>query len=271
MLGAIIGDIAGSRFEFNNIKSKDFDLLNVMCDFTDDTVMTVAVAKALLLCKNEAVELSANAIDTMRAFGQSYPHRGYGGRFKSWLQSDDPQPYNSYGNGAAMRISPVGFFAQSEAKVKIFSNAVTCVTHNHPEAIKGAEAVAMAIYWARQNIDKKEIFNRLTTDYYPELKTPEFSYESLLKNYGWRYGSGSISCQSSVPQALACFNASTDFEDAIRTAISIGGDSDTIAAMIGGIAEAYYGIPNNIASRAKTFLPNAFISIIDEFDKVFNK
>lgn len=270
MLGAIIGDIAGSRFEFDNIKSKDFDLLNVMCDFTDDTVMTVAIAKALLQC-NHGLRLWLDEITvrTMQTFGRKYPHRGYGGHFGKWLMSDHPQPYNSYGNGAAMRISPVGFFAQSEAEVRNLSRIVTCTTHNHPEGVKGAEAVAMAIYWARQGMDKKEIFARLSENYYPELKTPELSYDNLLKNYGWHYGSGSVSCQSSVPQALACFNESTDFEDAIRTAISIGGDSDTIAAMVGGIAEAYYGIPNDIANRAKTFLPNEFIRIINDFNENF--
>ena len=267
MLGAIIGDIVGSRFEHNNIKSKDFDLLSAMCDFTDDTVMTVAIAQALLLCKNDYTKLSKIAIQTMQFYGNKYPYCGYGGHFRMWLQSDDPQPYGSYGNGAAMRISPVGFVAKSENELKQLSRTVTYTTHNHPEAIKGAEAIAMAIYWSRQGLDKKIIFDRLAKYYYPELNTPELSYENLLKNYGWKYGSGSVSCQSSVPQALACFHASTDFEDAIRTAISIGGDSDTIAAMVGGIAEAYYGIPDNIATHAKIFISNEFLKIIDDFDK----
>lgn len=265
MLGAIIGDIAGSRFEFRNIKSKNFELLNQECTFTDDTVMTVAIAKALLQCPNDTVSFGQNVVCLMQSFGRRYPHRGYGGHFASWIWNDKPQPYFSYGNGAAMRISPVGFFAKSEMEIKDYSFAATSTTHNHPFSIQGAEAVAMAIFWARQGLNKKEIFDRLAENYYPELKTPELSYANLLANYSWNYGDGSVTCQSSVPQALACFSEAVDFEDAIKTAISIGGDSDTIAAMVGGIAEAYYGIPEDIAARAKAYLPDEFIKVINDF------
>lgn len=264
MLGAIIGDVAGSRFEFDNIKTKDFDLLDTYHKrtfFTDDTVMTVAVAKAILDCDDFA-KLKDLTIKYMREFGQTYPRRGYGNHFKIWLYSRDPKPYGSFGNGAAMRISSVGFLCDSEFEVKMYSHEVTATTHNHPEGLKGAEAVAMAIFWARTGMNKQEIFDRLAENYYPELKTEQLTYNYLLENYRWGYGYGSETCQSSVPQALACFYASTDFEDAIKTAISIGGDSDTIAAMTGGIAEAYYGIPKEIEKEMIDFLPVPFAETV---------
>ena len=268
MLGAIIGDIVGSRFEFDNIKSKDFALLDRRCEFTDDTVMTVAVAKAIITCKGDLSSLADVAKDCMLELGNNYPGRGYGGHFQQWLWSKNPQPYNSYGNGSAMRISPVGFFAKTESEIKAYSLAVSAVTHNHPEGIKGAEAIAMAIFWAHKGMNKAEIFDKLATNYYPEIKTEQLSYKNLVKNYSWNYGLGSVTCQSSVPQALVCFNESTDFEDAIRNAVSIGGDSDTIAAMVGGIAEAYYGIPEDIQNNAIEFLPYEFIDIINRFYKL---
>lgn len=266
MLGAIIGDIVGSRFEFHNTKRKDFDFFNAGCTFTDDTVMTVAVAEAIMSSKNTA-ELKQNTVACMRRLGQAYPHRGYGGMFGQWLITENPQPYKSFGNGAAMRISPVGFLARSAEAVKKLSAAVTEVTHNHPEGLKGAEAIAMAIYWARQNEDKEDIFQFIARYYYPVLKTRELTYESLHENYSWEYGLGSVTCQDSVPQAIACFHESKSFEDAIRLAVSIGGDSDTIAAMAGGIAEAYYGIPKEIEECAYTFLPEEFKTVIEKFRK----
>lgn len=266
MLGAIIGDIVGSRFEFYNTKHKDFDFFDEKCDFTDDTVMTVAVAEALMSSKSLS-ELKENTVDRMRRYGQAYPHRSYGGMFRHWLITENPQPYNSFGNGSAMRISPVGFFARSDEAVKKLSAAVTSVTHNHPEGIKGAEAIAMAIYWAHKNEDKEEIFQYIAKYYYPELKTDELTYKALHENYSWEYGLGSVTCQSSVPQAIVCFHESEGFEDAIRLAVSIGGDSDTIAAMVGGIAEAYYGIPEEIEKQVYAFLPEEFKTVIAAFRK----
>lgn len=264
MLGAIIGDIVGSRFEFNNIKTKDFEFLHEKCDFTDDTVMTVAIAKALLDCDDFALSGDA-AVKNMQDFGRRYALRGYGGRFGSWLWEENPKPYNSFGNGAAMRISPVGFLFKSEFEVKMYAKSVTAVTHNHPQGMKGAEAVAMAIFWAKSGKNKREIYDLAAKNYYPELKGPKASYEYLVEHYGWEYGEGSVTCQSSVPQAFVCFNESKDFEDAIRTAVSIGGDSDTIGAMVGGIAEAHYGIPEDIEKKAFTFLPPELKDIIERF------
>lgn len=272
MLGAIIGDIVGSRFEFANIKTKDFGLFGKFSDFTDDTVMTVAVAKAWLDCDGDFVAFGNNVKKYMIEFGRKYPHRGYGTHFGAWLHSADPKPYGSYGNGAAMRISPVGFFAESEQQVRIFSYAATSVTHNHKEGIKGAEAISMAIFWARHGKSKQAVFNALTKEYYPELASKELTYPYLLEHYNWGYGMGSVSCQSSVPQAIACFYESESYEDAIRTAVSIGGDSDTIAAMTGGIAQAYYGeIPDAIKNCAFAYLPDEFKTIIAEFEKATAK
>ncbi|MCH5162066.1 MAG: ADP-ribosylglycohydrolase family protein [Clostridiales bacterium] len=262
MLGAIIGDIAGSRFEFDNIKSKEFTLLDASCEFTDDTVMSIAVAKALVECDDVAL-FGAKVEAYMHDFGNRYPNRGYGGRFAVWLMDDNPKPYGSFGNGSAMRISSVGFLAQTEIEVKAYSQAASAPTHTHKEGIKGAEAIAMAIFWARKGLDKKEIIKRFAKDYYPEIESETCSYDYLVKHYSWDYGMGSVTCQSSVPQAIACFNEAKDFEDVIRTSVSIGGDSDTIAAMAGGIAEAYYGIPSEIEKRARTFLPKEFIDIVD--------
>lgn len=266
MFGAIIGDIVGSRFEFNNTKRKDFAFFADGCSFTDDTAMTIAIAEAILYSKNFSA-LGKNTVACMRKIGREYPNLSYGEMFLQWLYAENPQPYNSFGNGSAMRISPVGFCARTEEEVRKLTAAVTSVTHNHPEGIKGAEAIAMAIYWARENEDKEDIFQYIARYYYPELKTEELTYNSLHKNYSWDYGLGSVTCQSSVPQAIACFRESESFEDAIRLAVSIGGDSDTIAAMVGGIAEAYYGIPAEIEKAACRFLPEEFKTVIAKFRK----
>ena len=250
MLGAIIGDIAGSRFEFHNRKRKDFDLFAPGCRPTDDSVMTLAVAAALM----EAGALDSRAVKWMQRLGRSYPDSGFGGMFYRWLQSDDPQPYGSYGNGAAMRVSPVGFYARSEDEVKRLSHAVTAVSHNHPEAFKGAEATAMAVYLARTGADMAAIRERIERDYYKI----DFTLDEIRPAY-------TLSCQGSVPQALEAFFESTSFEDAIRNAISIGGDSDTIAAITGGIAEAYYGIPTDIAMAGEQYLDEALRDILNHW------
>ena len=260
MLGAIIGDIVGSRFEWKNYKAKDFELFSPECEFTDDTVMTVALAKAILEAKSDYADLTENSIYFMRQFGRKYPNAGYGGRFINWLFLENPVPYNSWGNGAAMRISPVGFVAKSIEEAKMLSKTVTEVTHNHPEGLKGAEAISVAIYMARTGKSKEEIKQCMQENYYKCDKT----VEELQKTY--RYD---ISTQGSVPPALECFYESTDFEDCIRNAVSIGGDSDTIGAIVGCLAEAYYGIPENIKNKALEYLPEEFLKIIEEFERKY--
>ncbi|RVU55798.1 N-6 DNA methylase [Anaerosphaera multitolerans] len=257
MLGAIIGDIVGSRFEWNNNKSKQFDLLTYKCSVTDDSIMTLATAKALLESKSDYSDLSENAVKYMKNIGQHYPNCGYGGHFREWIYSDNPKPYNSYGNGAAMRVSACGFVANTLEEVKQLSKAVTEVTHNHPEGIKGAEATAVAIFLARSGKNLLEIRDYITKNYYPL----NFSLDEIRDNYEFN-----DSCQGTVPQALEAFFESKNFEDAIRNAISIGGDSDTLAAITGGIAGAYYGIPTDIRKHALTFLDERLLKILVEFE-----
>lgn len=262
MLGAIIGDIVGSRFEWDNRKSKDFKLFNYKCRPTDDTVMTLAVASALLECDGDYTGLAGATVSAMQSMGRNYPDAGYGGRFREWLKASEPKPYDSFGNGAAMRISPVGNIAGSIAEAKELSKTVTEVTHNHPEGIKGAEAVAVAIYLAKTGKSLLEIRDYIEQNYYPL----DFTLADIREDYTF-----DVSCQGSVPQAFMAFFESTDFEDAIRNAISIGGDSDTIAAICGGIAECYYGVPAGIRAQALAFLDGRMMKILNAFEnRVFN-
>jgi len=257
MLGAIIGDIVGSRFEWNNNRSKQFDFLTYKCSVTDDSIMSLAIAKALLESKADHSDLSENAVKYMQGIGRHYPSCGYGGRFIEWINSDNPKPYGSYGNGAAMRVSACGFAANSLEEAKQLSKAVTEVTHNHPEGLKGAEATAVAIFLARSGKNLLEIRDYITKNYY----SLNFTLDGIRDSYEFNE-----SCQDTVPQALEAFFESINFEDAIRNAISIGGDSDTLAAITGGIAEAYYGIPTEIRKHTLTFLDERLLKILIEFE-----
>lgn len=260
MLGAIIGDIVGSRFEWNNIKSKEFEFLTYKCFLTDDSIMTLALAQAVLVSKPDYSDLSQNAVKCMQSVGRNYPDCGYGGRFRQWMFSSNPQPYNSYGNGAAMRVSPAGFAATSLEQAKALARMITEVTHNHPEGLKGAEATATAIYMARSGNSILEIRDFIDKNYYPM----NFTLEGIRSTYKFNE-----TCQDTVPQALMAFFESTDFEDAIRNAISIGGDSDTLAAICGGIAEAYYGIPSDVRKHALTFLDKRLLQILVAFENKY--
>ena len=260
MLGAIIGDIVGSRFEWHNNKSKDFDFLTYRCRPTDDSIMSLAIAKAILNSK-DINEVRTNSVAYMQELGRKYPDAGYGGHFSSWLRSNNPQPYNSWGNGSAMRVSACGFAANSIDEAISLAKATAEVTHNHPEGIKGAVATAVAIYMARTGSNILEIQDYINKHYYKI----DFKLDEIRDNYTF-----DVSCQGSVPQALEAFFESTSFEDAIRNAISIGGDSDTIAAITGGIAEAYYGIPSDIRSHALTFLADdILIKILTDFENKY--
>ena len=197
MIGAILGDIIGSRFEFHNYLGKDFELLTPRCEFTDDTVMTCAVAQALMDSKEDFSDLSEKTVAAMQRIGQQYPNCGYGTRFIRWMFADNPQPYNSCGNGSAMRVSPVGFVARDVEEAKRLSAAVTCISHNHPEGMKGAEVTAVAIVMARQGKSKEEIHEEM--EKYYDLST---SVDAYRKEWG---GNGKEICQVSLPQALACF------------------------------------------------------------------
>ena len=256
LLGAVVGDIVGSRFEFNNHRSKKFDFFTNDCFVTDDSIMTLAVAKAVLECKGDYAPLGELTIKYMREIGREYPHCGYGGKFYHWMFSDDPKPYNSFGNGAAMRVSAAGFIAGTEQEAKDLSKTITEVTHNHPEGIKGAEAVAVAIFMARNGESIKTIRRRIERDYY----ALDFTIDEIRPTYKFNE-----TCQNTVPQAIEAFLESKSFEDAIRTAVSVGGDSDTLAAITGSIAEAYYTIPADIGEKALCFLDDRLRAIYDEW------
>jgi type I restriction enzyme M protein len=260
VLGAIIGDIVGSRFEWNNNRSKEFEFLTYKCSFTDDSVMSLAIAKALLNCKPDYSDLGQMAVQCMREVGRNYPNSGYGGSFYQWVFSDNPQPYYSYGNGAAMRVSACGFVANSIEEAITLSKLVTEVTHNHPEGIKGAEATAVAIYLAKTGRNIFEIRDYINAHYYPM----NFRLDDIRDSYKFNETS-----QDTVPQAIMAFLESKNFEDAIRNAISIGGDSDTLAAITGGIAEAYYGIPTDIRKHALTYLDERLLGILVEFENKY--
>jgi type I restriction enzyme M protein len=260
LYGAMIGDIVGSKYEFNNIRTKDFNFFDKDMFFTDDTVMSVAVYEALKeTYKNKYKNLANKTVEKMQEYGKLYPYCSYGGRFSSWLRSSDPQPYNSFGNGSAMRVSPVAYFAKSIDETKKLSRIVTSVTHNHPEGIKGAEATAVSIYLALNKKNKNEIKKYIEDNYY----SMNFDYEDLRKNYYFNE-----ICQDTVPQALFCFFESKDFEDAIRTGISIGGDSDTLCAITGAVAEAYYGVNKKTKEEALSYLDKRLYNVIKESDLV---
>ncbi|TNF91945.1 MAG: ADP-ribosylglycohydrolase family protein [Gammaproteobacteria bacterium] len=231
MLGAIAGDVIGSVFEHRNTKSKDFELFDDTSCFTDDTVLTIASADAILNDRDYT--------EVLKEYHARYPRAGYGGSFRGWANSQNSKPYNSWGNGSAMRTSPVGFANDTLEEALAQAEAFAAVTHNHPEGIKGAQAVSAAILLARKGISKDHIKRFIETKFEYNLDT---TLDEIRPTYRF-----DVSCQGSVPQAIRAFLESTDFEDTIRNAISIGGDSDTIACIAGGIAEAFYkGVPGDI-------------------------
>lgn len=258
MIGAIVGDIVGSRFEWHNHRSKGFKFFSNRCFFTDDSVMSLAICDALLHTKKDFSDLSERAVESMLRVGRPYPRCGYGGHFRQWMYDDDPQPYGSYGNGAAMRVSGCGYVASSIEEAIYLSKCVTEVTHNHPEGIKGAEATAVAVFMARTGSTLEQIREHIINNYYPI----NFTLDEIRDTYEFNE-----TCQDTVPQALEAFFESTDFEDAIRNAISVGGDSDTLAAITGGIAGAYYGVPSHIRREAFAYLDERLQNILIEFEK----
>lgn len=257
MLGAIIGDIVGSRFEFNNTNRTDFELFTNECALTDDTICTVAVADAILRDKDFG--------EVLHEWCRRYPNPkgAYGGRFAMWVHSNNPVPYGSFGNGSAMRVSPCGWMHSTDDVVRYARLSAEC-THNHPEGIKGAECVARCIEVARKaklHNEGKEAIRAIAQEY-------GYNVEQTCDEIR-RTNSFNETCQITVPQAIVCVLEAKDFEQAIRLAVSIGGDSDTIAAIAGSIAEAYYGIPQNIQDRAWSYLPNEMQRVITQFKQKY--
>ena len=260
MLGAIVGDIVGSRFEWDNIHTKRFRLFTGDCHFTDDSLMTVAIADAILRSGDGFEDLGRHAVERMRYWGRKYPNSGFGGMFIKWLKSDNPQPYNSFGNGAAMRVSPCGWAGKKLAEVTGLSRLVTEVTHNHPDGLKGAETTAMACFLARKGAPMIEIQDYLQEHYYPMDK----ELEEIAKDYEWH-----SDCEGTVVPALECVFEADSFEDAIRNAISLGGDSDTIAAVAGGFAGGYFGVPKKIREAALTYLDEEMQRVVAQFEEKY--
>jgi ADP-ribosylglycohydrolase len=254
MIGAIAGDIIGSVFEQHPIKTTDFPLFSSQSRFTDDTVLTIAIADSILNNIDYAIAL--------KRFGRKYPYAGYGLSFFHWLQSEKNTPYNSWGNGAAMRVSPVGFAFDSKDAVLSEAENSAAVTHNHPEGIRGAQATALAIYLARTGHTKSEIKTEISDRFHYDLSR---SIDSIRPDYRF-----DISCQGTVPEAIIAFLESEDWEDAVRKAISLGGDSDTIGCITGGIAQGFYKkVPREVISNVKKRLPADFLIIIQEFNRRF--
>ena len=261
LYGAIIGDVVGSVYEWHNIKQKAFPLFSKHSRFTDDTVMSIAVAKAIVTAGKDIPVFQAELVRQMQGFGRSYPRAGYGGSFAAWLAETHPAPYGSYGNGSAMRVSPCALVSDTLEEAEKLAEASASVTHNHPEGVKGAKAVAAAIWLAGSGAEKAEIRAYIERGYYPLDRT----LDEIRPFYTF-----DVSCQGSVPQAILAFLESTDFEDAIRNAVSIGGDSDTIADMAGAIAWAYYGKNGATAqmrqiwSLAKNRIPEDLLLVAEE-------
>lgn len=266
MLGAIIGDIVGSVYEFENIKTKKFPFFDEERGYTDDSILTVATADWLLNGGQSGDYYLRYAID------YPYPMGSYGSMFKSWVhkaQRGIIEPYNSCGNGSAMRIAPVGWGFETEEETLAAAKASAECTHNHPEGIKGAQATALCIFLARKGATPGEIKSRIEADFGYNLS---IRVNEIRARYSWKGLDGIVyggTCQGSVPQAITCALEATDFEDAVRNAISIGGDSDTIACIAGGIAEAMFGIPQDIREKGKSYLPDQMLQVIEQFETKF--
>lgn len=264
MLGAIFGDIVGSVYEFNNTHDYDFTLLRDYSRPTDDSYMTLAVAKALMKSWGKDDDIIRSClVKEMQRIGRMYPDAGYGGMFYGWLGSAKPKPYNSFGNGSAMRVSPAGWLYQTLDDTLHAAKLTSEVTHNHPEGIKGAQAVAAAIYLARTGADKEQIRNYVEEDF-------RYNLSRTLKEIRPTYRFYAI-CQKSVPEAIIAFLEGKDYEDVIRRAVSLGGDSDTIACMAGGIAEAYYGMPEEYREETMMRLDPPMKEIVTRFQEFYRK
>ena len=260
MYGAILGDIIGSPYEFDRgEKTKEFDLFPTHARFTDDTVMTIAVAEALIGLGADADEehVKADVVRFMRHWGRCYPRVGYGGLFHKWLVTDDPQPYGSFGNGAAMRVSSVGWLYDSLSRTREVARWTAEVTHNHPDGVKGAETVASAIYLGRMGHSKEEIKDYITQEFGYDLTR---TLDEIRPIY-----SMDATCPGSVPEAITAFFESTSMVDAIRGAVSLGGDTDTTACIAGSIAEAFYGCTDEEKRAVETRLPEEMLTVLAAF------
>ena len=259
MYGAILGDIIGSPYEFDmGDKSKEFPLFSSRSTFTDDSVMTIAVADAFMRPAKSDEDIRRNLISAMQHYGRLFPDAGYGGMFRHWLRSNNPQPYGSYGNGSAMRVSSTAWLFDDLDTVRHMARLSAEVSHNHPEGIKGAEAVASAIYLARTGSSKDDIHAYMDK---------EFEYSLVLTCDEIRPNYHHVeSCQETVPEAITAFLEGESFEDVIRTAVSLGGDCDTLTAIAGSIAEGFYGVPAHLKLECWCRIPKQLADVLHQFD-----
>jgi len=266
MYGAILGDIIGSPYEFDQgNKTKEFPLFSEYSEYTDDTVMTIAVADALMsvTIDQSDEEITARITGILRWFGRRYPHAGYGYRFRHWLRDRYPKPYNSWGNGSAMRVSSVGWLYNDLEQVRRMARLSAEVTHNHPEGIKGAEAVASAIFLARTGSTKAQIRTYVES---------QFGYDLSRTCDEIRPGYHHVeSCQETVPEAITAFLEGESFEDVIRTAVSLGGDCDTLTCIAGSMAEGFYGVPQDLKQQCRNRLPEDLLEVLDRFDAALGR
>ena len=265
MYGAILGDIIGSPYEFDRGgKTKDFPLFIRSSAFTDDTVMTVAVAEALMNTKGrDDAKIKAELIRCMQSWAVKYPDAGYGGMFGRWIYQTDPKPYGSFGNGSAMRVAAAGWLYETLTETRRIAKLTAEVTHNHPEGIKGAEATAAAIFLARTGMTKDEIKDYIIKEFRYDLSR---TCDEIRP--GYRHDE---TCQKTVPEALTAFLEGKDFEDVIRCAVSLGGDCDTLTCIAGGVAEAFYGVPAALVAECRRRLPADILAVTDRFDKEINR
>ncbi|MCR5012996.1 MAG: ADP-ribosylglycohydrolase family protein [Lachnospiraceae bacterium] len=260
MYGAILGDMIGAPYEFDRgDKTKDFEMFNDKVKFTDDSVMTVAVAEALLNIPEDAEDdtVKEAVIKSMQKWGDRYPWSGYGQRFFRWLWSKNPQPYGSWGNGSAMRVSSVGWLFDSLEETRRIARLTAEVTHNHTEGIKGAESVAAAIYMLRNGKSREEVKKYVTDEFGYDLSR---TCDEIRPTYHHIE-----SCQETVPEAFTAFFEGTDFEDCIRTAVSLGGDCDTLTCITGGMAEAFFGVPDEFKNECNKRISDDFTEVIEKF------
>lgn len=261
MYGAILGDMIGSPYEFvNNFKTKNFELFTDETEFTDDTIMTIAIADALTSIRpnSDDYTIKKQIIECMHTWGNEYSNVGFGHKFFLWIIKKDTKPYGSWGNGSAMRVSSVGWLFDSLEETRRYARLTAEVTHNHPEGIKGAEATASAIFLARTGKSKSEIKDYIISEFGYDLSQ---TCDQIRQWYKF-----DESCQGTVPMAITAFLEGSDFEDAIRNAVSLGGDADTLACITGGIAEAYYDIPKNMIEECKKRLPLDAFYVIFQFN-----
>ena len=269
MIGAITGDIVGSRFEWHNHRNTNFTLFDPKCKFTDDSVMSIAIGKAIIEFYRKGLKLDERGKKTlaslsvryMREIGQPYRNCGYGGKFRVWMYSNVPKPYSSFGNGAAMRVSGAAWAASTLEEALELAKIVTSVTHDHPEGIRGAQATTAAIFMARQGKSKDEIRKHINDNYYKL----NFTVEEIRPHYQFNE-----TCMETVPEAITAFLEGNSFEDVIRTAVSLGGDCDTLTAIAGSIAEGFYGVPAELKEECYKRLPEPLFKVLKAFEEAID-